>query len=261
MSAGLQEVADFTLVGQQNPEGKRDTILSQAQTFHDQAFTALTPHLAYLSLKSAQVQETMRRSAELLEDTEKKVSTALGEIETKKTEIDGVVRAAKDAAAKIGVAQFATQFEELSKEHAEASKVWLIATASLGLLTVVVAIVSVYLLLPTGTLNDPGSIQKIITKLVIISIFYFAALWASRNYRSHRHLSVVNKHRQSALATFETFVKAAGDDQTKNAVLLEATHCIFSPAVSGYLGADEEGPANRVIEILKTAGGGSAGSS
>ena len=126
---------------------------------------------------------------------------------------------------------------------------------------VLVAIASIFLLLPTGTLGDPGTVQRIITKLVIISIFYFAALWASRNYRSHRHLSVVNKHRQSALSTFETFVKAANDDQTKNAVLLEATHCIFSPAVSGYLGAEEEGPANRIIEILKTAGSSGSGSS
>jgi hypothetical protein len=261
MAAGLKQVAEFTLVGQQNPEGKRDSILNQAQTYHDQAFTALTPHLAYLSLKSAQVQETMRRSAELLENTQTKVTTALGDIEKKKTEIDGLVRAAKDATAKIGVAQFATQFEDIAKEHTDASRHWLIATAALGILTVVVAIVSIYLLLPTGTLDDPGTVQRIITKLVIISIFYFAALWASRNYRAHRHLSVVNKHRQSALATFETFVKAADDDQTKSAVLLEATHCIFSPAVSGYLGADEEGPANRIIEILKTAGGGSSGSS
>jgi len=256
LAAGLKQVNDFTLVGQQNPEATRDSLLNQAQSYHDQAFTALTPHLAYLSLKSAQVQETMRRSAELLEDTQKEVSDALSDIEKKKTEIDGVVRAAKDAAAKIGVAQFATQFEEIANEHKKTGKYWLLATALLGILAVCVAIASVYFLLPTGELREPGTIQRIITKLVIISIFYFAALWASRNYRSHQHLSVVNKHRQSALATFETFVKAANDEQTKNAVLLEATRCIFSPAPSGYLGAEEEVPANRIIEILKTVGGG-----
>ncbi len=166
------------------------------------------------------------------------------------------MQAAKDAAAKIGVAQFATQFEELASDHSESGKHWLVATGVLGILTICVAILSVYFILPAGELSEPGTIQKIITKLVIISILYFAALWASRNYRSHRHLSVVNKHRQSALATFETFVKAANDEQTKNAVLLEATHCIFSPATPGYLGAEEEVPANRIIEILKTVGSG-----
>lgn len=111
---------------------------------------------------------------------------------------------------------------------------------------------------PLTDMGDPATIQRIITKIIVISIFYYAALWSSRNYRSHRHLSVVNKHRQSALSTFETFVNAAADQQTKNAVLLEATHCIFSPAVSGYLGADEENPSNRIVEVLKTVGGNAA---
>jgi hypothetical protein len=254
MAKGLKEIAAFTLVGQPNPEAQRNALLSNMQSWYDQAFLALTPHLAYLSLKSAQVQETMRRSAELLEDTQKKVSADMKEIEQKKAEIDSIVKAARDAAAKIGVAQFATKFEEISDEHAKASKQWLLATAGLGLVTVGVAIGLLFFLPPLGQMNDPATIQRIITKLVLISIFYFAALWASRNYRAHRHLSVVNKHRQSALSTFETFVKSASDDQTKNAVLLEATHCIFSSACTGYLGGEEENPSSRIIEILRTVG-------
>lgn len=253
LAGSLKKVADFTLVGQQNPEGQRNTILQEVQRNYDNAFLALTPHLAYLSLKSAQVQETMRRSKELLAETEKKVADDLKTLGQKKKDIDGIVQAAKDAASKIGVAQFATKFEELSGEHDTLSEKWLKATISLATATVAVAAILLLLLPPLTDMSDPATIQRIITKIVIISIFYYAAIWSSRNYRSHRHLSVVNKHRQSALSTFETFVNAAGDQQTKNAVLLEATHCIFAPAVSGYLGPDEENPSNRVIEILKTA--------
>jgi len=54
-------------------------------------------------------------------------------------------------------------------------------------------------------------------------------------------------------------VKASEDEQMKNAVLLEATHCIFAPAVTGYLGAEEENPSNRIVEILKTVGGSAGG--
>lgn len=254
VAAGLKEVAAFTLVGQANPESRRNTLLQQAQTYHDQAFTAMTPHLAYLSLKSAQVQETMRRSAELLSETRQKVNAGLQELEQKKTELDGIVRAARDAAAKIGVAQFATKFEEISNDHATASKNWLWATGALSILTIAVALGFLFFLPPLGEMKDAATIQRIITKLVVISIFYVAALWAARNYSAHRHLSVLNKHRQSALSTFETFVRATNDDQTKNAVLLEATHCIFSPAATGYLGTDEVNQSSRIIEILKTVG-------
>lgn len=253
----LKRVSEFTLVGQQNAEGQRNSLLQELQSYYDNAFIALTPHLAYLSLKSAQVQETMRRSKELLAETESKSAVLLKDIAQRKTDIDGIVQAAKDAAQKIGVAQFATKFEELSDGHDKQAENWLKATIGLATSTIIAAIVLLVLLPPLTDLSDPATIQRIFTKIIVLSIFYYASLWASNNYRSHRHLSVVNKHRQSALSTFETFVNAAADQETKNAVLLEATHCIFSPAVSGYLGADEDNPSNRIIEVLKTVGGSS----
>jgi len=255
LGTSLKKVADFTLSGQQNPEGQRNTSLQEVQRNYDTAFLAMTPHLAYLSLKSAQVQETMRRSKELLAETEGKVSQDLKDIAQKKKDIDGIVQAAKDAAQKIGVAQFATKFEELSTDHDLSAGKWLNATIALAVATVAIALILFLLFPPLSNMTDPATIQRILTKIVLISICYYAALWTSRNYRSHRHLAVVNKHRQSALSTFETFVNAAADQDTKNAVLLEATHCIFSPAISGYLGPDEENPSNRIVEILKTVGG------
>jgi len=251
----LKKVADFTLAGQQNPEAQRNSLLQEVQRNYDTAFLAITPHIGYLSLKSAQVQETMRRSKELLFETEQKVSKDLKDVAEKKKEIDGIVQAARDAAQKIGVAQFATKFEELSTDHDLAAGKWLNATIGLATTTIVIALILFLFFPPLSNMTDPATIQRILTKIVLISICYYAALWASRNYRSHRHLAVNNKHRQSALSTFETFVNAAADQQTKNAVLLEATHCIFSPAISGYLGPDEENPSNRIIEILKTVGG------
>lgn len=254
LAKGLTQVAEFTLVGQQNPETQRNSLLEQAQSHYDKAFTAITPHLAYLSLKSAEVQETMRRSAELLADTQSTVNAALVDLEAKQEEINGIVRAARDAAATVGVAHFAPEFEKAAKNHLDASKDWLRGTILLAGLTVVVALLFVWVLPPIGELKDPATLQRIITKLVAISIFYFAAVWSSRNYRAHRHLAVVNSHRQNALATFETFVKAASDEPTKNTVLLEATRCIFSPSATGYLGADEEAGTNRIVEVLKTVG-------
>jgi len=67
----------------------------------------------------------------------------------------------------------------------------------------------------------------------------------------------VNQHRQNALSTFETFVKAAADDQTKGAVLLQATQAIFTPQVTGFIAqeSDSGGPA-QVLEIFRSASSG-----
>ncbi len=257
IAAGFNQISEFTLVGQANPEQQRDNLLTQAQTQYDQFLTAMKPNLPYLTLKSAQIQDLIVESADLLNTTKQTVSKTLEEIEQKRTTIDSIVRAAQDAAAKIGVAQFATKFEEIANAHDKSSRAWLGGTVFLGLATIGLA---AYFLseafAPTESSKDPATIHQIVTKLVVISLLYIAAVWSSRNYRSHRHLAVVNRHRQNALATFETFVKAVGeeDQQTKNAVLLEATRCIFSPTVTGYISADTDTSGNRIIEILKTVG-------
>jgi hypothetical protein len=46
---------------------------------------------------------------------------------------------------------------------------------------------------------------------------------------------VVDQHRQNALSTFETFMKAASDEQMKNAVLLQATQAILTPQATDSL--------------------------
>ena len=104
-------------------------------------------------------------------------------------------------------------------------------------------------------------IQWIVTRIAVISVIYGAALWSAKNYKINRHLFVVNQHRSSALRTFEAFIVASSDEETKNAILLEATHCIFAHSNTGFLGKDEELPANRIIEILKPFGKNAGGSS
>ena len=126
------------------------------------------------------------------------------------------------------------------------------------MIVAVVALLFVFYWLPEGDLHNAAIVQRLVSKLVLLSAVYFAVVIAAKNYKANKHLAVVNEHRQTSLQTFETFVSSAGDDaQTKSAVLLEATRTIFSPAVSGYLGADDENPNNRVVEVLKLVSGAS----
>jgi len=71
---------------------------------------------------------------------------------------------------------------------------------------------------------------------------------------ARRHIAIINKHKQIALTTFETFSNAAGSDlQTKSAVLLEATHTIFSTQSTGYINPDSDNDSsNRIVEIFKS---------
>ena len=80
---------------------------------------------------------------------------------------------------------------------------------------------------------------------------------AAKIYRAYRHNCTINTHRQNALMTFEMFTNAAKDEQTKNAVLLQATQSIFSPQPTGYLSGDSEQGSNpQILEIIKNIGSG-----
>lgn len=254
----LKQISEFTLVGQDNPEDQRNQLQNKARTHHDAFLVALMPQLPYLTLKSAQVQEVITQSRELLKKTQEKTRDILEDLGKRRGEAESIVRAAQDAGGKTGVAHFARRFEQTAEGHKKAATRWLVAAAIFALATAGVAIGFLTWLPAAGELSQPDTIQRIVTKLVVISLVYFAAIWSSRNYRSHRHLHVVDSHRQNALTTFETFVKAAGDEdkETKNAVLLEATRCIFSPSVTSYLGGDQEAPSSNIVEVLtKTVGG------
>lgn len=77
-----------------------------------------------------------------------------------------------------------------------------------------------------------------------------------RQHASSKHNETVNLHRQNALRTFETFVKATEDQETKDAVLLEATRSIFAAQPTGFLrtGRETESPST-IIEVIRRMGG------
>ena len=97
-------------------------------------------------------------------------------------------------------------------------------------------------------------VQFTITKVVVLTALFYGLSITNRNYKAHKHNAVMNKHRQNALSTFETFSSAASaDDQTKNAVLLETTHSIFSNQQTGYLKSEGDSESNsKIIEIIKS---------
>jgi CTP synthase (UTP-ammonia lyase) len=107
-------------------------------------------------------------------------------------------------------------------------------------------------LVKPDALTAVQSVQLAITKVVILSTIFTAAVACSRIYRAHRHNYVVNQHRRNALNTFQAFVNAPeADAQTKNAVLLEATKCIFSQQPTGYISSEQDSQPSQVLEIVR----------
>lgn len=186
-----------------------------------------------------------------------RMKTALAEMEGSRTaltnEIESVLQAARSVAAEVGVSQQASVFEHEASNHETSGFRWLIATAVLLGITLFAVGCSLYYAITYPKDYTPNqAVQVGIGKVALFSVLFTFVIWAGRTYKAHRHNAVVNRHRSNALRVFDIFVKAAADDATKNAVLIQATQSIFSPQQTGYVSGDGEAQtASPFVEIIK----------
>lgn len=241
----------------QNPTNVRDQLINQIRDSYDNYFSVISPVVAYSVRKGTDFDRLEREARETLENLRKIVSDQEKERLAMMGEIQGVLEKVKRAAQEVGVAQHAVHFKEEATEHDKAAGKWLVATGILALVTVIFGAISLYYYFTSvESLTTTQNIQLVVAKLIVFSVLFSAVLWTGRIYRAHRHNYVINKHRQNALSTFETFVKASNDDQTKSAVLLQTTQCIFAPQHSGYVSQETETTTSpQILEIIRNISG------
>jgi hypothetical protein len=172
-------------------------------------------------------------------------------------EIQDVAAKAKEAASITGVAQHASYFKEEADGYKRSSSKWLAWTVILAVAAAGYSLWS-FRFAPIHAVEGSASwwphVTYLTSRLIVLSVIFFGMGWSARNYRAHKHNEIVNRHRQNALRTFETFAVAASDPATKDAVLIAATKSIFEAQSSGYLaGEPEKVPSGTVIEVLKNA--------
>lgn len=238
---------------QNNPVNQRNTLIQQLESQFDNFYQHTLPILTTglilgndLSLQQAKLDSLINDLSKQKEQIEKESKAYLKELEE-------TLNNAEAAAAQVGVSKHSTVFKTESDKHEEEAIKWLKWTIGLLVAIALMAIVILYII-PNSSSEPREIVQFTITKLVLLSTLFYGLSICSKNYKAHKHNSLLNQHRQNALTTFETFSKAAStDQQTKNAVLLEATHTIFSNQQTGYLHFEKDSDSsNKIVEIIKS---------
>jgi hypothetical protein len=249
----FMEIREFSLVKYpQNAVAARDGLINALKDNYNGYFQTISQIIAYSARNSTNFAGFEIKAKEALDGLEKiKKEFEEKQIQSLK-ETESILEKVRIASAEVGVTQHATHFKEEADDHMKQSKRWLIATLVVTTLTIIWGIISFFIHAPS--VETAQIIQFTVAKLIILSALYYGIVWCAKNYNAHRHNYVVNKHRQNSLKTFETFVKAAGDDpETKNAILLQTTFSIFSSQQSGYIQKDSEADSpNKIIEIFKS---------
>ena len=198
------------------------------------------------------INNAREEAKELLDGFKNLMLTDLATGNEKLKEINTILESAKLAAGKTGINVHTRIFADESKSHKDEAEKWLKWVWGVIASIIIVGFVAIFLLPSSGTPTE--MIQYTITKVVILATLFYGLSICMKNYRANKHNEIVNKHRQNPLTTFETFVGASSDDQTKNAVLLQATMSIFANQQTGYSNNDNDGDMpSKVIEIIKSA--------
>ena len=250
----LQRIGNFDPEKAQNPFPERSQLIDQILNRWEDDYSTVAPVLAYATKSSADFQRLEREARGTLSE--------LGESKKQfKEETDGILDdmqsalgEVQDAAKKAGVAQHATHFNDEANLSRKIALGWLTAGAIFGL--GVAAYVVFHVEPALSGLTAPTAMQLIqsaIPRLLIVFVLTFGMIWSAKNFTSSAHNYVVNRHRRNALASFQTFVEGASKPDVKDAVLLQATHAIFTPQDSGFAKGDLPNPASPIVEVFRSA--------
>lgn len=250
----FQQIKSFSLQQHpNNPADVRNRMINTIRDTYDKYYEYVTPVIAYSIRKGTDFEKLEADAKEKIKNLDSLIKTQEESKEKMLSDIDSTLEKVKRAAQDIGVAQHATHFKNEADDHSNSANNWLIATGILAGLTLLVGIGSlIHYFYIIQELSLSKNIQLAVSKLIVFSILLTGAVWSGRTYRAHRHNFVINKHRQNALSTFETFIKSSDDPQTKSAVLIQTTQCIFSPQFTGYTSGEHESHSNpQVLEIIR----------
>lgn len=250
-------------IAQGNPVQARDNIVQTGRDVYDQYFPVVIPILNFMAGKKvdfAEYSAAARKEIDgLREFVQGQRSTQAGIT----AQMEETLKAVKTAAAEVGVGQQSVAFKTQADLHKSQSRWWLVAALAFALAAAWYTLYSLHWtefeIPPTLQAYPAIALTRYaLARLIVLSLLIYAVTFCARMFTANRHNEVVNRHRQNALQTFETFIKASKDEHAKDAVLLETTRSIFALQPSGYL-KDEPSPpgSNTVIEILKkiTEGG------
>lgn len=253
----FKSILDFS-ASQGNAAQARETLINQVRAAYDAAFNVLWQFIAFgvARLTDTAVLENQARAVlQSIDDSSKQFQEKLSGSEQ---EAQRILQNIKAVAAEQGVSQQAEFFKTRADEHERAAVEWRNYTLSSSAALLLIVLGSVFLhrwewFAPNNTFEF---VQFVSSKIVLFAVVAYWIVLCSRNFLSHQHNAVINRHRQTALQTYRNLADAAGSEGTEDVVLAHASACIFGPQDTGFSrssGGGETVGSRSVLELLTKA--------
>ena len=249
----LQSIDNFDLTG--DAGSIRDQISQNLHSAAEQLNANASPHIPYLAYKRGDISDNIAALNSAVAQAEELLHVAKTTVEGKVEEIDGIISAARDAAASVGVATFTQEFDTEATDLKDRSTKWLRATGAFAVLTIGAAILFYHWPEVSPDAGAWETLRNVVSKGAIIAVLFTGTVWCGRIYRALMHQATINRHRALSLKTFQAFVAATDDDRIKDSVLMAATRTVFGRVPTGLVNDNGSGQESEVnfVEIGRSS--------
>lgn len=226
--------------GSQGSQQKYQTLNSVRQRLPDieSGFSKDLLPAQVAALNSGELAATQQAEYEMrvaaLKTLEEQVKTALARVSGLEQQQAQSIGALAKAAPQAAIATHAQKFHDAAKWHNYASVAALVAVVGLALWLFNTVSGSVPPKIPAGT-PGPTAFALVLGHYTEHALQILALVVALKVFAAERHNALVNKHRATALQTFEAFSAGASSEEVRQAVLLQATASVFTHQATGYL--------------------------
>jgi hypothetical protein len=250
--SSFQSFLEFDLEsGQQSVTQAQESMVRSLQDQYQHVFNVLSPLISFSTARAQDFSALERQARTAAQSAQDQAAAIVKTLEDDKRTIEGILKDARDAAAEQGVGKQAIHFKQEADKHQDQAKIWLERSVWTAIGLGAFAIFSLFLHnFPGLGSTDPYRMAQIaVSKVLIFGVIAYMLLLCARNFLSHKHNEVINRHRQNALATFTALVDATSDAASSDIVLSHAASCIFSPQETGY--AKQEGHHGDSVPALQ----------
>lgn len=239
---------------QPDAHGKKNTLIGQIKKAYEAPFGILFPMIGYSLYKSADFQRLDVEAHAVLQSIKDETDAIKEGLEKQQTDAEVALQEIRNTAAEKGVTLQAIYFKEEADKNETDAETWRGTTVAIAIGLGVYAFASLFIhIIPAiAPENTYETIQIAVSKILIFAVISYMLYLSARNFLSHKHNAVVNRHRQNALMTYQTLTEAGGEKaRGSDAVLMHAAACIYAPQPTGYAAGDGGGQsAKSVIELF-----------
>ena len=257
----FKQILDFNATSS-DATNTRVNILNAIKIRRDQLFDVVWQFVAYgvARITDTSVLETQARAT--IQSIEDQSSKLTADLTKAKADADAALAAIRAVASEQGVSQQAVYFKDEAASQEALAATWLNYTYKFAAAVGTFAILSLFLHKASWIKPETNGemFQLITSKFLIFAVLGYLLIMAAKNYSTHKHNSIVNRHRQNALLTYRALVEAASENGTEDIILAHAASCIFSPQDTGFAqGKSDSSSGSKSVLELFTKGASKSG--